>query len=155
MKKPVVNHSVMSTLLRCHARIGMATLLGSSIVLAGARALPLPNMIGTWNVTGTGAVLCKVQASRCKTHHHGEFSDLSAIATITEQKGRIFKGTFKSKYATEKFIGALSSDGLTVHIVDEDCFSDGRIVNSGTLQMIYRHTSDLDSVVDVSTWVRR
>ncbi len=112
-------------------------------------------MIGTWTVEGKGAVLCKVEASRCKTHHHGNFSDLNAVAQITRQQGRVFHGLVKSKYATEKFVGTLGYDDASLYMVDEDGFTDGKIINPNLIQVVYRHTSDLDSVVDIGTWTRR
>ena len=108
-----------------------------------------------------GAVLRKVEASRCRTHHHGDFSDLndlsdlSALAEITTQQGRAFHGVFKSKYATEKFVGTLGHDNASLYIVDEDGFTDGKITSPNLIQVVYRHTSDLDSVVDIGTWTRR
>ena len=135
--------------------IGMMTLVSAGSFSAALAAPAIPNLIGTWAVEGKGAVLCKVEASRCKTHHHGDFSDLNAVAEITKQQGRIFHGVFKSKYATEQFVGTLGPDNATLYIVDEDGFTDGRIISPGLMQVVYRHTSDLDSVVDIGTWTRR
>jgi hypothetical protein len=42
-----------------------------------------------------------------------------------------------------------------VSIVDEDGFTDGKIISPNLIQVVYRHTSDLDSVVDIGTWTRR
>jgi hypothetical protein len=146
----------------------IARLLATRLVLAGGTILvsagtfspllaapAIPNLVGTWTVEGKGAVLCKVEASRCKTHHHGDFSDLKAVAQITRQEGRVFHGVFKSKYATEKFVGTLGHDNGTLYMVDEDGFTDGRIVSPNQIQVVYRHTSDLDSVVDIGVWTRR
>ena len=140
------------------ARLAMAGV--SALVCAGtfsaALAAPVtPNLIGTWTVEGKGAVLCRVEASRCKTHHHGDFSDLKAVAQITKQQGRVFHGVFKSKYATEKFVGTLGHDNASLYIGDEDGFTDGKITSPNLIQVVYRHTSDLDSVVDIGTWTRR
>jgi hypothetical protein len=139
-------------------RLGMAGV--TTLVCAGAFSAALaapvtPNLIGTWTVEGKGAVLCKVEASRCKTHHHGDFSDLNAVAQITKQQGQVFHGVFKSKYATEKFVGTLGHDNATLYMVDEDGFTDGRLIGPNLIQVVYRHTSDLDSVVDIGTWTRR
>ncbi len=134
---------------------GVATLVSAGTFSAALAAPVTPNLIGTWTVEGKGAVLCKVEASSCKTHHHGDFSDLNAVAQITRQQGRVFHGVFKSKYATEKFVGTLGHDNATLYIVDEDGFTDGRLVGPNQIQVVYRHTSDLDSVVDIGIWTRR
>jgi hypothetical protein len=136
--------------------IASTTTLAFAGTLSAVLAAPvIPNLVGTWAVEGKGAVLCKVEASRCKTHHHGDFSDLDAVAQITRQQGRAFHGVFKSKFATERFVGTLGHDNVTLYIVDEDGFTDGRVVSPNQIQVVYRHTSDLDSVVDIGTWTRR
>lgn len=100
-------------------------------------------------------MLCKVEASRCKTHHHGDLSNGIQIAEITLQQGRVFHGIFKSKNATEKFVGTLGHDNASLYMVDEDGFTDGKIISPNLIQVVYRHTSDLDSVVDIGVWTRR
>jgi hypothetical protein len=137
------------------AMAGVMTLVSVGTFSAASAAPVIPNMIGTWTVEGKGAVLCKVEASRCKTHHHGDFSDLNAVAQITKQQGRVFHGVFTSKYATEKFVGTLGHDNASLYMVDEDGFTDGKIISPNLIQVVYRHTSDLDSVVDIGTWTRR
>jgi hypothetical protein len=138
----------------------LLTAVVASLATAGAFSAVLaepviPNLVGTWTVEGKGAVLCKVKASRCKTHHHGDFSDLKAVAQITKQQGRVFHGVFKSQYATEKFVGTIGHGNDTLYIVDEDGFTDGRIVGPSLIRVVYRHASELDSVVDIGTWTRR
>jgi hypothetical protein len=137
------------------AMAGVATLVSAGTFSAALAAPVTPNLIGTWTVEGKGAVLCKVEASRCKTHHHGDFSDLNAVVQITKQQDRVFHGVFKSKYATERFVGTLGHDNVTMYIVDEDGFSDGKIISPNLIQVVYRHTSDLDSVINIGTWTRR
>jgi hypothetical protein len=137
------------------ALAGGMTLISAGAWTAVLAAPGIPSLIGSWTVEGKGAVLCKVEASRCKTHHHGDFSDLSAVAQITKQQGRVFHGVFKSKYATERFVGTLGHDNATLYIVDEDGFTDGKIISPNQIQVVYRHTSDLDAAVDIGTWTRR
>ena len=115
----------------------------------------VPNLLGQWSVAGQGAVLCKLQASRCKTHHHGDFGDFEATVHITKQQGRLMQGVFTSKYASEKFVATIGYDNKSFFLVDEDGFADGRILDGGRIQVVYRHVSSLDSVIDISTWLRR
>ena len=136
--------------------VGAMTSLASVCMVSAVLATPvIPSLVGTWSVEGKGGVLCKVEASRCKTHHHGDFSDLNAIVQITRQQRRIFHGIFKSKFATEKFVGTLGHDNASLYIVDEDGFTDGKIISPNLIQVVYRHTSGLDSVVDSGNWKRR
>jgi hypothetical protein len=150
----------MTTLrLLCGFATAMSALAITSLPLAApVSALPgpgVPNLLGKWTVVGKGAVLCKVEASRCKTHHHGDFSNLEAVADITRQQGRILQGVYKSKYATEKFLATVGYDNKSFFLVDEDGFADGRIIDGNQIQVVYRHTTDLDSVIDLSSWTRR
>ncbi len=155
MNYATITNSIAKSLAARLAMASVATLVSAGAFSVALAAPVIPNMIGTWTVEGKGAVLCKVEASRCKTHHHGEFSDLNAVAQITKQQGRVFHGVFKSKYATEKFVGTLGHDNSSVSIVDEDGFADGKIISPNQIQVVYRHTSDFDSVVDIGTWTRR
>lgn len=155
MNYAVDENPIAKSLAARLAMAGVAILVSAGTFSVALAAPVIPSMIGTWTVEGKGAVLCKVEASRCKTHHHGDFSDLSAVAQITKQQGRVFHGVFKSKYATEKFVGTLGHDNASVSMVDEDGFTDGKIINPNLIQVVYRHTSDLDSVVDIGTWTRR
>lgn len=155
MNYTTIANSIAKSLAARLAMASVATLVSAGAFSVALAAPVIPNMIGTWTVEGKGAVLCKVEASRCKTHHHGEFSDLNAVAQITKQQGRVFHGVFKSKYATEKFVGTLGHDNSSVSIVDEDGFADGKIISPNQIQVVYRHTSDFDSVVDIGTWTRR
>jgi len=155
MNNVTVAISIAKPLTARLAMAGVTTLICAGAFSAALAAPVTPNLIGTWTVEGKGAVLCKVEASRCKTHHHGDFSDLNAVVQITKQQDRVFHGVFKSKYATERFVGTLGHDNVTMYIVDEDGFSDGKIISPNLIQVVYRHTSDLDSVVDIGTWTRR
>ncbi|MEA5441810.1 hypothetical protein [Cyanobium gracile] len=96
-----------------------------------------------------------MEASRCKTHHHGDFSDLEATVEITRQQGRLMHGVFRSKFASEKFVATIGYDNKSFFLVDEDGFAEGRIIDGRNLQVVYRHSTDLDSVIDLSTWTRR
>lgn len=137
----------------------LALLLSGSVGLLSALPAwslpPVPNLLGRWSVKGKGAELCKVEASRCKTHHHGEFSDIEATAEITKQQGRLVHGIFRSRYASEKFVATVGYDNKSFFLVDEDGFAEGRIINLNQIQVVYRHTNDLDAVVDLTTWTRR
>jgi hypothetical protein len=155
MDYAAVASSIAKLLTTRLAMAGVTTLVSAGTFSAALAAPIIPNLVGTWTVEGKGAVLCKVEASRCKTHHHGDFSDLNAVAQITKQQGRVFHGVFKSKYASEKFVGTLGHDDASLYMVDEDGFTDGKIISPNLIQVVYRHTTDLDSVVDIGTWTRR
>jgi hypothetical protein len=78
-----------------------------------------------------------------------------AVAEITRQQGRIMQGVYKSKYATENFLATIGYDNKSFFLVDEDGFADGPIIDGNQIQVVYRHTTDLDSVIDLSSWTWR
>jgi len=114
----------------------------------------IPNLVGTWTVQAEGAVLLKSGATGAKTHHSGEFSTLNAEAVVTKQQGRVLHGTFKSPRATEKFIAVIAVDNKSFYYADEDGFMEGQISNKDKINLIYRHSSSIDTVVAVGTWTR-
>jgi hypothetical protein len=44
---------------------------------------------------------------------------------------------------------------MTPFLADEDGQADWRIIDGNQIQVVYRHTTDLDSVIDLSSWKRR
>jgi len=127
-------------------------LFGTGVCLADSN---IPNLVGTWTVKADGAVITRGNAPGAKTHHSGEFSVLTAEATVTKQQGRALHGTFKSQRATENFIAVIGTDNKSVYFADEDGFMEGKIINKNKINMIYRHVSPSDTVVAVGTWTRK
>ncbi len=115
----------------------------------------IPNLVGTWAVKTEGALLLKGGAAGVKTHHNGEFSTLKAEAVVTEQKGRVLHGIFKSSRATEKFVAVIAVDNKGFYLADEDGFMEGQVINKDNIDVIYRHSTPADTVVAAGTWVRK
>ena len=88
----------------------LAFLLSASICFADST---VPNLVGTWTIKAEGGVLARDADSGNKTHHTGEFSNLTAEAIVNKQQGKILHGIFKSEKATEKFIAAVGHDNKT------------------------------------------
>lgn len=140
----------------------MKKIIISIVVLAvvftvgiGFAASDIPNLVGTWSVQAEGAVLFKGKAVGAKTHHKSDFSTLKAEAVITRQQGRVMHGTFTSPTATEKFIAVIAADNKSFYFADEDGFMEGRIVSKDQIEVIYRHSTSVDTVVAVGTWTRK
>ncbi len=130
----------------------LAVLLGAGICLAEPG---IPNLMGTWIVKADGGVVSKGSSPGAKTHHSGEFSTLTAEATVTKQQGRVLHGTFKSPKATEGFVAVIGNDNKSFYYADEDGLIDGKIVNKDKLEVVYRHVSSADTVVAVGIWTRK
>ena len=116
---------------------------------------PAPNLVGTWKVETQGATLLRGTAFSNKSHHTGEFTTLTAEATIQKQEGRRVLGVFKSPRYTEKFVWVIGVDGKSFAGVDEDGFIDGKIVNPNRIEVFYRHVSANESVVAAGTYTRQ
>jgi hypothetical protein len=65
------------------------------------------------------------------------------------------QGVYKSKYATENLSATIGYDNKSFFLMDVDGFADGRIIDGNQIQVVHRHTTDLDSVIDLSSWTRR
>jgi hypothetical protein len=127
-------------------------LLSVSICWAGSE---VPNLVGDWSVKAEGGVSLKGGDVGAKTHYKDKVGSLNAEVSIISQQGRILRGTFKSPRATENFVAAIGSDNKTFLYVDEDGFIDGKIINNDTIEVIYRHTTPVDTVLGVGVWTRK
>ena len=133
---------------------GTALLLifAASQCLAEAK---IPNLVGTWEVKSEGGVIVRGDKTGKTTHWEEKQTKLKAEITITKQEGRVVFGTFKSKKATENFIGVIGHDNKTFHLADEDGFADGKIINNDRIEVIYRHVTPTDTVIAAGVWTRK
>ncbi|MFH0960954.1 MAG: hypothetical protein V1897_19895 [Pseudomonadota bacterium] len=115
----------------------------------------IPNLVGDWSVKAEGGVIVKGGDPGAKTHYKDKIGSLNAEASIVSQQGRVVRGTFKSPRATEDFVAAIGSDNKTFYYVDEDGFIDGKIINDNTIEVVYRHTTPIDTVLGVGVWTRK
>jgi len=147
--------------LRCLVSKGIqATLL--SMIASGALITPLPtyakqaipDLVGKWKVVSEGGVLLRGKQPSSNTHHSGAFSKFTAEANITEQRGRVVQGIFKSPRSTEKFIGVISMDGKILQYADQDGTMQGSIISPDKMISIYGHVTPTESVVGAATWER-
>lgn len=116
---------------------------------------PIPNLVGTWKVETQGATLLRGTSFSNKSHHAGEFTTLTAEATIQKQEGRRVLGVFKSPRYTEKFAWVIGVDGKSLAGVDEDGLIDGKIVTPNRIEVFYRHVNANESVVATGTYARQ
>jgi hypothetical protein len=119
-------------------------------------ASEIPNLLGTWAIKAEGTVLIKGDKPGAKTHwEKADQKIMTAEAKVIEQKGRILHGEIISKKATEKFIAVIGPDNMTIYYADEDGIMDMKIISKDTIQAVYRHVKQEDSVVSVGTWTRK
>ena len=150
-----MNNNFRSASLVC-AVLGASILVDS---LASRQSVafvsPIPNLVGTWKLEAQGATLLRGTTFSNKSHHTGEFTTLTAEATIQKQEGRRVLGVFKSPRYTEKFVWVIGVDGKSLAGVDEDGFIDGKIVTSNRIDVFYRHVNANESVVAAGTYTRQ
>lgn len=136
--------------------------LGQSVCFAN----PIPNLVGTWEVSSVGVVLLKANDATkygivgTSLDKEGRIQAISSSPEdmkiiITEQKGRIFHGIKQSGKITEKFAGVIGYDNKTIHCVDDDGFNEGTYDSENDrIETYYKHAGDTDSMVVVDTWTR-
>ncbi len=136
----------------------LALLLAASFLfgnVALAADPVFPDLVGTWSVKAEGAVMVQGKDPGEKTHWKSGQTTMASEMQITEQQGRIVKGTFRSPKTSEPFVGAIGHDGKTVYFVDTDGYLDARIVDANTIESVYRHSTPKSSVVSVAVWTRK
>jgi hypothetical protein len=107
----------------------------------------IPNLIGAWKGHALGGA------------HFGElghdeptteprFKDLSMPWTLTvaEQVGRGLIGTWSSPKKSERLVGVISADNVTVYFVDEDTYFTGKLESEDRMELCARETGN-DSMV--------
>jgi hypothetical protein len=115
----------------------------------------IPDMMGTWMIKAEGGVIVNDSAAESKSHHSGDFSNITAEFVVTKQQGRVFHGNFTSKKGSKTIIGVIGMDNKSIFCSDADGFAEGRIVSKNKVHVIYRHSTPADSVVAAAVWTRK
>jgi hypothetical protein len=139
----------MKRIVFCLLLIGIALSAGcttsSAPVTATTPSAPavsgMPDLVGNWTGSFEGYM---------DTTGYQAFHD-SITLTITEQKGRLFRGhvTFMANgtLVTKDIAGALSRDEKTFETIESpDGFSDGVIISADEMEMIFRDTTAPTSI---------
>jgi hypothetical protein len=134
------------------AGTGLLIVLVASWCIAGQE---IPNLVGAWEVKSEGAVMVRGDKPGKTTHWEVKQTSLTAEVNITKQNGRVVYGTFKSSRVTENLIGVIGYDNKTFHFADEDGFADGKIIGNDSIEFIYRHVTQKDTVAAVGVWTRK
>jgi len=122
----------------------LVIVLVGSICMAGS---DVPNLVGTWILKSEAGVLTKSgNEPRKGTHPVGRFTSVAGEIVVKEQKGRVLHGTFTTPRLTENFVAVISPDNKGFYYADHDGLLDGRFVDKDTIEYVYRHVSDVDSV---------
>lgn len=122
-------------------------------VAGGAGAQNITDLKGTWTGTAEAVVDGPAQhhpaPGAAGTNPAGKFrlSEQPFTVVVEGQSGRRFWGTTSSATKTERILGSLSVDGKTLHMVDDDGFLDGIVVNADRLEVCYRHVNASSAVV--------
>lgn len=128
-------------------------LLAGSICMADSE---IPNLVGTWTAKSEAGVLNRDgNEPRKETHPVGKYSAVTAELVVAEQKGRVLHGTFTSPRVSEKFVAVISPDNKGFYYADHDGLLDGRIVDSNTIEYVYRHVSHDDTVAASGVFKRK
>jgi len=144
-----------------HKSVAAITVAVGMLVAGGAGAQNVIDMKGTW--TGTAEAIVDGPAQHHPapgqpgTKPAGKFRLSEQLFThvIEGQSGRRFWGTTSSASKTERIIGSLSVDGKTIHMVDDDGFLDGTVVNADTFDVCYRHITASSAVVACTRMLRK
>jgi hypothetical protein len=127
--------------------------LAATLVAGEANAQNIIDMKGTWTATNQaivdGPVIHHPPAGdpATKPAAKARLTEVPFTLVIEGQDGRRFWGTTSSPRHTERLIGSLSVDGKSIHMVDEDGFLDGTVVNADAFDVCYRQITKDAAVV--------
>ncbi|MCC6136880.1 MAG: hypothetical protein LM550_13265 [Candidatus Contendobacter sp.] len=130
----------------------LLALFSTSTVFAGPDH---PSLKGVWTVKSEGGIILWGEKPGKTTHWEEKQTSLTAELDIVAQNGRVLSGVFKSDKATERFIGVIGHDNVSLHFADADGAFDGKIIDSDTIEVLYRHVTPKDTVVAVGLWRRK
>ena len=135
--------------------LGTAAGLGFAMTLiaAAANAQNIVDMKGTWIGQAEAIVDGPAQhhpaPGAAGTAPAGKYrlSEPTFTLVIEGQSGRRFWGTTSSATHTERLLGSLSFDGKRIHMVDDDGYNDGVMIDADTFESCYRHITATSAVV--------
>jgi hypothetical protein len=121
----------------------------------------VPDLKGTW-IPAEGAHIVEGPTR----HHQSGLEPVAGHASLRRhtstfvfhfegQEGRTFWGHFTSAKVSEKLIGAISVDGKSFVIVDEDGTFSGTVVDRDTLEYAYTHVTPTDRAVATGLLIRQ
>lgn len=95
-----------------------------------------PNLVGTWS----GSIVGGARFGELKhdpAQKEPVFADRTKVWTlaIEQQEGTGLMGTWSSERKTEKIVGVIRQDNVTVLLADEDNIFDARILSADQLEL--------------------
>ena len=93
---------------------------------AAAQAAEVPELTGTWNGAGPAV-----------SNEAGWQAVRSAIMTICEQRGLVFRGQVQYEGGEDEFVGIVKADGKTVLISDDDGLVTATLTSPGEMELCY------------------
>jgi hypothetical protein len=138
--------TLLSLLLTCVLTVPASLAVAESAI---------PNLIGVWKITGTGAILARQSADANPTGETTTFEKLDAENVFVKQEGRVFSGYYKSGGKKEKLVGVISHDNKSAHWAGRFGFGHAKIVSSDTMKVIYLQTNSEGSQAWLETLVRQ
>jgi hypothetical protein len=141
--------------------IALVATVAAMTAAGGAGAQSIIDLKGTWTGTAEAVVDGPAQhhpaPGAAGTNPAGKFrlSEQPFTLVVEGQSGRRFWGTTSSPTRTERILGTLSVDGKTLHMVDDDGFLDGVVVNADRIDVCYRHVNASSAVVSCALVSRK
>ena len=113
---------------------------GSVFILTSHSALAdtqeTPNLVGTWSGSIVGGARFG-ELNHDPAQKEPVFADRTKVWTlaIEQQDGTGLIGTWSSERNTEKVVGVIRQDNVTVLLADEDNIFDARVVSADELEL--------------------
>jgi hypothetical protein len=117
----------------------------------------IPDLKGAWVETGErGGVVRRGQFEH-QPSTGGETlftNELTWTLTVERQEGVAFSGTWASQKRTDPLVGAISADGKTLYLADDNGAMHGRLLDPDRME-ICRSLADVDTMLAMCRMFQR
>jgi hypothetical protein len=113
-----------------------AATLALAAMTGAVSAQDVPNLVGTWSGTIAGGARFG-SLTHDPAHKDPVFADRSKewFLTVEKQDGSGLIGTWGREARSEKLVGAIRRDNVTVIFADEDNIFDGRLLSANEMEL--------------------
>ncbi len=114
----------------------MVSVLALAACPAVATAQEVPNLVGTWSGMIVGGARFG-SLTHDPSHKDPVFADRSKewLLTVEKQDGSGLIGTWGRETRSEKLVGVIRRDNVTVLFADEDNIFDGRLLSANEMEL--------------------
>lgn len=121
-------------------------------------AVSAPNLVGTWKGQTNTVVMGVSGHDEAPSDGNAKrilYRRIPVTLTVSEQKGDLFVGSKATAKRSEPLVGAISSDGKTGVMSDEDSTYTFKLINKNKLEYCISHANKDSSIAGCTIFLRQ